>query len=105
MLVMVFSIVASLMPRRYRGAWLGDANINVQRGSIISGALQIVIPGLTLWLRYPAYIHKLMADAAAVVAARPGADKFSAGMSDFSIGFLGVWAYIFQPLNLFLIYL
>lgn len=105
MLVMLLSIVVSVLPRRYRGAFLGDANVDVQRGSILSGIAQIVVPGLVLWLRYPAFIHQLMADAAATVAAHTAGDKFSAGISDFSVGMIGLWVYILKPLNLFLIYL
>jgi hypothetical protein len=81
MLVMLLSIVASAVPKRYRGAVLNDSNLDVQRGAILSGIAQMVVPGLTLWLRYPAYIHALMAEASAKVAARTAGDKFSAGIS------------------------
>jgi hypothetical protein len=101
---MLIGIVASLLPLRWRRTWLGDHVVGIKLGAILSGVLELVGSGLTLWLRYPAYIHAMMAEAGARVAARTAGDKLSAGISDYSVGFLGLFAYILMPLNLLLIY-
>ena len=105
MIVMLLSIAASLFPKRYRGRWFPDASLDVKRGAILSGVAEVLLPGFTLWLRYPPFIHALMAESAAQVAAHTAGDRLSVGISDFSVGMLGLWVYIFKPLNLLLIYL
>ncbi|HZQ91202.1 MAG TPA: hypothetical protein VFA60_05365 [Terriglobales bacterium] len=104
MFSLLISIFASLLPLRWRRSWLGDQEVGMKRGAIFSGVLELVGSGLTLWFRYPTFIHGMMAEAGAQVAARTANDRLSAGISDFSIGFLGLWVYILTPINLFLIY-
>ncbi len=105
MLKMLVSIIVSMVPRRYRGTWFADHDVDVRRGAILSGIVEFVVPSAMLWLRYSSFIHMRMAEAAAKVAARTAGDRLSLGISDFSIGFLGLWEYLLQPLNVVFIFM
>ena len=61
--VVLLSIFVSLLPRRYRGHWLGDGNLDVRRGAILSSVLQFVgccAAGLGKSARNPAPVGTLV---------------------------------------------
>ncbi len=104
MLVTLLGIFASLLPRSYRGRYLNDANVDIKRGAVLSGAAEFFLTSVALWFRYPVFIHRRMAESASAVAARYGSDKLVAGFSDLGSGVLGLVEYLLQPLSLLLIY-
>lgn len=101
----IFSIVASLFPERYRYGWFSDAEVSVKRGAIMSGWLEIVVAGMVLWLRYPAFLHsreQMMIDQ---VRAQGGADHLREGFATFAVGPMAMFEYMVLPLSLLLLYL
>lgn len=105
MIKMLFSIVASLIPERYRYRWFSDAEVSVKRGTIVSGWLQIVVSGLVLWFRYPAFLRSREQMAIDAVRAQGGADHIREGFATFALGPLVTFEYIVLPLSLLLVYL
>src|SRR5438876_11292651 len=83
MIITLLSIVASLFPSCYRRRWFHDADLDVKRGAVLSGLAQIVVPGLTLWLRYPAYYNAQLAAAYTAVEGRGGPDHIREGFAGF----------------------
>src|SRR5258706_8449605 len=104
MLITLLSIVASVFPERWRRRWFQDADLDVKRGAVFSGLAQIFVPGLTLWLRYPAYYNAQLAAAYGAVQGRGGPDHIREGFAGFALGPLTMFQYILTPLNLLLIY-
>jgi hypothetical protein len=107
MLKMLASVVVSVVPQRYRRRWFGDDDLDVKRGAIISGVVQIVGCGLVLWLRYPPFLRQRQQMADAILRASGGGrpDSFREAMGTFSISYLTVFEYLLLPLTVFLIYL
>ena len=107
MFVTLLSIFVSLIPSRYRGYWLGDGNVDVTRGAIISGAFQMVVAGFLMWWRYPAFLAAREQMAIATIRASNDGqpDHIREGFGVFSVGFLTVFEYLFLPLTVFLIYM
>jgi len=105
MIKMLLSVVASLVPHRYRYRWFHSEDVAVKRGTIISGWLQIVIPAVILWLRYPPFLHvreQMMIDQ---VRAQGGPDHIREGFAVFAVGGVAIYEYMVLPLSLLLIYL
>jgi hypothetical protein len=104
MIKMLLSIVASLVPERYRYAWFSDAEVSVKRGAILSGYLQASLSGLVLWLRYPAFVHgreQMVIDA---IRAQGGADHIREGFAMIPVGAMAIYEYMVLPVSLFLAY-
>ncbi len=101
--VTLLSIFVSLLPQRYRGYWLGDGNLDVRRGAILSAVLQFVLACAAMWALYPAFVRSRYADLSASMAGHP-ADNIVEGFADFAYGPIVVLAYIFRPLTLVLLY-
>ena len=104
MLSFLLSVVFSVVPPRYRGRYLADPDLNVQRGALFSGVVEAVGCALVLWLRYPPYVQRRMAEAAAAVAKAGGGDNISQGVAAFSTAGLSLFEYIVQPVSLLLAY-
>jgi hypothetical protein len=102
--VVLLSIFVSLLPRRYRGYWLGDGNVDVYQGAILSSAVQFVAGCTALWARYPGFFRQRMAEASAAAAASHPGDKIIEGFTQFAYGQFSALEYIFQPLTLVLLY-
>jgi hypothetical protein len=102
--VVLLSIFASLLPRRYRGHWLGDGNLDVRRGAILSSAVQFVGCCAAMWALYPAFIHQRLAQATAAAAASHPGDKVVEGFTVFAYGQFAALEYMFLPLTLILLY-
>lgn len=105
MLKLLLSIVASLVPERYRYQWFSDAEVSVKRGAIASGYLQASLSGLVLWLRYPAFVHgreQMVIDA--IRAQGGGADHIREGFAMIPVGAMAIYEYLVLPLSLFLAY-
>jgi hypothetical protein len=98
------SIVFSVLPEFSRRRLFSSTDVNAKHGAIVSGVVQMFGCLGLIWLRYPAYIHGRMAATEALVTAKTGGDKMMLGIADFSVGFLGLWEFLFQPLNLLLFY-
>src|SRR5437763_7669744 len=107
MLISLLSIVASVFPLRYRRRWFHDADLDVKRGAVLSAWLQIVVPGLTLWLRYPAFYEAQQQAAYALIRAQGHGyhDPIREGFAGFGLGPFITFEYLFKPLNLLLVYL
>src|SRR5258706_13761815 len=104
MLITLLSIVASVFPERWRRRWFQDADLDVKRGAVFSGLAQIFVPGLTLWLRYPAYYNAQLAAAYGAVQGRGGPDHIREGSAGFPPGPPTMFRYIPTRLNLPCIY-
>ena len=104
MIKTLLSIVASLIPERYRYRWFSDAEVSVKRGAILSGWLQIAGPGFVLWMRYPAFLHSREQMVIYQIRAQGGADHIREGFATFAIGPLTTFEYMVLPLSLFLLY-
>ena len=104
MLPFLLSVVFSVVPPRYRGRFLADPDLNVQRGALVSGILETVGCALLLWLRYPPYLQRRMAEAAAAVAKAGGSDNISQGVAAYSTAGLSLFEYIVQPVSLLLVF-
>ncbi len=103
--VVLLSIFVSLLPQRYRGHYLADANIDVKRGAILSGAVQFVACGALIWALYPAFSRQHIAElSASITASGHAGDKVVEGMSMFAYGPIMVVAYLVRPLTLVLLY-
>ena len=102
--VVLLSIFVSLLPRRYRGHWLGDGNLDVRRGAILSSVLQFVGCCAAVWALYPAFIRQRFAQATAVAAAGHPGDKLIEGFTVFAYGQFAALEYMFRPLTLVLLY-
>lgn len=101
----ILSVVASLIPERYRYRWFSDAEVSVKRGAIVSGWLEIAVAGAVLWFRYPAFLHsreQMMIDQ---VRAQGGADHLREGFASFAVGPMAMFEYMVLPLSLLLLYL
>src|ERR1051326_6365911 len=105
MIKMFFSIVASLIPQRYRYRWFSDAEISVKRGTIVSGWLQFAIAGLILWLRYAPFLDSREQMVIDQVRAQGGADPVREAFAAFPLGPLAMFEYAVLPLSLLLLYL
>jgi hypothetical protein len=99
MLVKLFGIFATLLPARYRGQFLGDGNLDLRHGAIISAISQFVLCGVLLWLRYPVFLRARVAEAVAQVG-----DKPVGAFVAFAAGVLSVFQYIVNPVSLLLLY-
>ena len=104
MLKFLLSVVFSVVPPRYRGRFLADPDVNVQRGALFSGIVETVVCALLLWLRYPPYVQGRMAEASAAVAKAGGSDNISQGVAAFSTAGLSLFEYIVQPVSLLLLF-
>lgn len=104
MIKMVLSIVASLVPERFRYRWFGDADVSVKRGTIISGWLQLAVSGFVLWYRYPPFLHSREQMVIDQVRAQGGPDHIREGFAVFAVGGLTIYEYMVLPLSLFLLY-
>ncbi len=104
MLAFLLSVVFSVVPPRYRGRFLADPDLNVKRGALFSGVVEAVACALLLWLRYPPYVQRRMAETAAALHPALQADRLSQGVSAFSSGGLALFEYIIQPVSLLLLY-
>ncbi|MGZ4835972.1 MAG: hypothetical protein ACXVZZ_10060 [Terriglobales bacterium] len=102
--VVLLSIFASLLPSRYRGHWLGDGDMDVRRGAILSAVLQFVGCCIAIWALYPGFIQQRMAEASAVAAAGHPGDKMVEGFTVFAYGQFAALEYIFRPLTICLLY-
>ena len=103
MLTTLLSIVLSLFPARYRGRLFHDANLDVQRGGMFSGILEVVIPPLALWLRYADWYHNYVDSIVGQVIAK-GGDKGQQASAALGAGTFSIFTYLITPLSLFLIY-
>lgn len=101
---LLLSVVASVVPVRYRSRMFPDWDLDVQRGAVVSALLQILGTVALLYLGYGRYVTSMVAATNAAVAARTGGDKFAIGVSEYSIGVLGFLDYLFQPPSLALFY-
>jgi hypothetical protein len=104
MLAFLLSVVFSVVPLRYRQRYLVDPDLNVQRGALFSGVVEAVACALVLWLRYPPYVQRRIAEAAAAVAKTGGGDRLAQGISAYSTAGLSLFEYIVQPVTLLLLY-
>ncbi len=104
MLAFLLSIVFSVVPPRYRGRFLVDPDVNVQRGALFSGIVEFAGCALLLWLRYPPYVQRRMAESAAALHPALQADRLSQGTMTLASGGLSLFEYIIQPLSLLLLY-
>jgi hypothetical protein len=104
MLVVLLSIFASVLPRRYRGHWLGDANLDVRRGAILSSVAQFVGCCAAIWALYPGFIRQRFEQASALAAASHPGDKLTEGVAVFAYGQFAALEYLFRPLTLLLLY-
>jgi len=104
MSVVLLSIFASVLPRRYRGHWLGDGNLDVRRGAMVSSVVQFAGCCAAMWTLYPAFIRHRLAQAAALAAASHPGDKVVAGFTVFAFGQVAALEYMFRPLTLLLLY-
>lgn len=102
--VVLLSIFATLLPRRYRGHWLGDGNLDVRRGAVLSSVVQFVGCCAAMWALYPAFIHQRFVQASALAAAGHPGDKFVEGVTVFAYGQFASLEYMFRPLTLVLLY-
>ncbi len=102
--VMLLSIFVSLLPSRYRGHWLGDGNLDLRRGAILSAVVQFVACCAAMWALYPAFIRERFGEASAVVAATHPGDKVVEGFAIFAYGPMTAMEYLFRPLTLVLLY-
>jgi hypothetical protein len=102
--VVLFSIFASVLPRRYRGHWLGDGNLDVRRGAMLSSVVQFVGCCAAMWALYPAFISQRLAQAAALAAASHPGDKVVEGFTVFAYGQFAALDYMFRPWTLVLLY-
>lgn len=104
MLRFLLSIVFSVVPPRYRGRFLADPDLNVKRGALFSGVVEFAGCALLLWLRYPPYVQRRMAETAAALHPALQADRLSQGTSAFASGGMSLFEYMVQPLSLLLLY-
>ncbi|HUS20003.1 MAG TPA: hypothetical protein VMZ25_10170, partial [Terriglobales bacterium] len=104
MLTTLISILASLIPARYRGRLFHASNLDVQRGGLLSGILQIVLPAGYLWLRYPGWYQAYVAGIVDQVAAK-GGDQTAQAAAALGAGTFALYTYLISPLTLLLIYL
>ena len=102
--VVLLSIFVSLLPRRYRGHWLGDGNLDVRRGSVLSSVVQFAGCCAAMWALYPSFIQQRLAQASALAAASHPGDKFVEGVTVFASGQFAALEYMFRPLTLVLLY-
>jgi hypothetical protein len=102
--VVLLSIFATLLPRRYRGHWLGDGNLDVRRGAVLSSVVQFVGCCAAMWALYPVFIRERLAQASALAAAGHPGDKFVEGVTVFAYGQFASLEYMFRPLTLVLLY-
>lgn len=99
----LLGIIATLVPQRYRPRVLGDAQVQIKRAAILSGAGQFVLCAAALWFRYPAFYARRVQEAADAVA-RIGGDKTAIATAHFSGGVLALFEYLIQPLTVVLVY-
>src|ERR1043165_1850839 len=104
MSVVLLSILVSLLPSRYRGHWLGDGNLDVRRGAILSAILQFFACCIALWAFYPAFIQARLEEASRVAAAAHPGDRVVESFTVFIYGQFAAIEYIFRPLTLMLVY-
>ncbi len=97
--VVLLSIFVSLLPQRYRGHYLADANIDVKRGAILSASLQFVLCCAAMWALYPGFVRHHYAELGI-----SGGDKVVDAASTLVYGPILTVAYIFRPLTLLLLY-
>lgn len=102
--LMFLSIVVSLLPARWRGHWLGDGNIDIRRGAILSASVQIVVFLGSIWALYPAFIRQRLAEADALARSHYGNDSLMRANAAFAGGTFAAIEYIFRPLTLLLFY-
>ena len=102
--VMFLSILVSLLPARWRGHWLGDGNLDIRRGAILSASVQIVAFLGSIWALYPAFIRQRLAEADALARSHYGTDSLMRANTALAGGTLGAIEYIFRPLTLVLFY-
>ena len=104
MTVVLLSVFVSLLPRRYRGHWLGDGNLDVRRGAILSSVLQFVGCCTAVWALYPAFIGQRFAQASAAAEAGHPGDTLIAGSTVFAYGQFAALEYMFRPFTVLLLY-
>ncbi len=104
MLAFLLSIVFSVVPARYRGRFLADPDLNVQRGALFSGIVEFAGCALLLWLRYPPYVQRRMAESAAALHPALQTDRLSQGTMALASGGFSLFEYMVQPLSLLLLY-
>jgi hypothetical protein len=95
--VVLLSIFVSFLPRRYRGHWLGDGNLDVSRGALLSSVVQFVGCCAAMWALYPAFIHQRFEQASALAAAsHPGTSSWK-GSPSLPTASLLHWSTCFGP--------
>jgi hypothetical protein len=103
MLTTLLSILMSLFPARYRGRLFHAANLDVQRGCLLSGIIQIVLPALYLWLRYPAWYGNYVQAIVNQVIAKGGTQEAQAAAA-LGAGSFAIFTYLISPLTLLFVY-
>ncbi len=104
MLAFLLSIVFSVVPPRYRGRFLADPDFNVQRGALFSGVVEFAGCALLLWVRYPPYVQRRMAESVAALPPALQADRLSLGVAAYAAAGISLFEYMVQPLSLLLLY-
>ena len=103
MLTTLLSIVLSLFPARYRGRLFHASDYDVQRGALLSSLLQIVLPALFLWLRYPSWYAAYVGAIVQQVKDKGGQQEAQAAAA-LGAGTFSIFTYIITPLSLFFLY-
>jgi hypothetical protein len=103
MFTMLFSILASLLPARYRGRIFHSSDLDVQRGALLSGIIEMVVPAFVLWLRYPAW-YRAYVEAIVQQVIDKGGDKDQQAAAALGAGTFSIFTYLVTPLSVILIY-
>lgn len=103
MLTTLPSIVLSLFPARYRGRLFHSSDYDVQRGGLLSSLIEIVLPTLALWLRYPAWYAAYVSAIVQQVKDKGGQQEAQAAAA-LGAGTFSIFTYLITPLSLLLFF-
>jgi hypothetical protein len=104
MSLMIISIVASLLPQRYRARLISDHDVNVRRGAMLSGMLQMLGCLAVAIVRYIFFLQQRAGDMATVVIKKGAEEALASNGVQFGTGILALMEYMIQPLTLVLLY-
>src|SRR5215471_9903209 len=99
------SLLASLLPRRYRSRWLIGRDTDLEMGAVISGMFQAIIFGGAYILALINQLPTLMARAAAIVLQADNGASINLMQVRLSAGVLGLVNFAAQPWNMICAYL
>jgi hypothetical protein len=104
MLLFLLSAVFSMVPVRYRGRFLSDFDVNVQRGAVASGIMEMLFCLAAFIVRYLFFFQARIQGMAGATIRKGGESALADSRVQFGAGTIATLEYLIQPVTLLLIF-